>query len=138
MLLHLREGGEFVTPTEAVERFEAETGYDCDSPTSWADSERDPSAWLGNVLQREAALKIHGIEDAVLRTGDSRLVHAWSKLQCSDHFHYMSTKGGTDGAVHRYFSPFESPYEAYIYYMNALADLQIRVERANATREVAA
>ncbi len=109
--LGLERGADFVTPGEAVEEFRAERRYECDIPASWADSERDPSAWLGNVMQREACLKIHALEQSVKATGNGRLVHAWSKLQSSDHFHYMSTKEGTDGMVHRYFSPHESPYD---------------------------
>ncbi|MFP6897289.1 MAG: glycoside hydrolase family 57 protein [Roseibacillus sp.] len=134
--LVLERGGEFLTPGEAVARFDADSEYDCVSPTSWADSERDPSAWTGNVMQQEASLKVHGIEQGVLETGDARLLHSWSKLQSSDHFHYMSTKEGPDGMVHRYFSPYDTPYDAYIYFMNALADLQIRVDRINTLRAV--
>ncbi len=135
--LALRQGVRFVTPSEAVEQFEAVHEYDCHAPTSWADQERDLSAWLGNVMQQEAARKLHAIESAVLATEDAGLLRAWSRLQCSDHLYYMSTKGGTDGMVHRYFSPFRSPYHAYIYFMNTLADLQIRLDRGR-TSPVAA
>lgn len=129
VLLALAEGVEFVTPGEAVERHEPRYLYDCHAPTSWADRERDLSAWLGNVMQQESAQKVYAIGEAVRATGDPAILKAWSKLQCSDHLHYMSTKGGTDGGVHGYFSPYTSPYSAYIYFMNALADLQIRVGR---------
>ena len=132
--MYLERGGEFVSPSMAVARFEVESDYDCSQPTSWAESERDPSAWIGNAMQKEAALKIHGIEQAVMETGDPRLIHSWSKLQCSDHFHYMNSRVGSDGLAHRYLSPFETPYDAYIYFMNALADLQIRVDRINIAR----
>lgn len=126
--LVLKQGGQFVTPSEAVAQFSIQGDYECESPTSWADHERDLSAWLGNVMQQEAALKIHALEQGVKRCRERGLLEAWSRLQTSDHFHYMSTKSGTDGAVHGYFSPFPSPYEAYIYFMNVLADLQIRVD----------
>ena len=132
--MYLERGGEFVTPSMAVTRFEVESDYDCSHPTSWIDSERERSAWVGNAMQKEATLKIHGIEQAVMETGDPRLIHSWSKLQCSDHFHYMSSKVGSDGLVPRYSSPFETSYDAYIYFMNALADLQIRVDRINLAR----
>ncbi|NNM28430.1 MAG: alpha-amylase, partial [Akkermansiaceae bacterium] len=128
--LTLRKGGRFVTPSEAIAEFKPRHTYDCRQPTSWADYERDLSAWLGNVMQKEAADKVSALEADVLATEDPQLIHAWSKLQTSDHLHYMSTKGGTDGEVHGYFSPYDSPYDAYIYFMNALADLQIRVQRA--------
>ena len=127
--LAIAEGVEFITPSEAVDRFEPQFQYDCHSPSSWADRERDLSAWLGNVMQQEAARKIHALESDLIATRDIPLLHAWSKLQCSDHLHYLSTKGGTDGSVHGYFSPYRSPYEAYIFLMNALADLQIRIDR---------
>lgn len=136
--LHLKRGGEFLTPSMALELFDVESDYDCAHPTSWADAERDPSAWIGNAMQKEAALKIHSMEHSVMETCDARLIHAWSKLQCSDHFYYMSTKVGCDGNVHRYFCPHDSPYDAYIYFMNALADLQIRVDRVNTARIAAA
>ena len=132
--MYLERGGEFVTPSMAVTRFEVESDYDCSHPTSWIDSERERSAWVGNAMQKEATLKIHGIEQAVMETGDPRLIHSWSKLQCSDHFHYMSSKVGSDGLVPRYSSPFETSYDAYIYFMNALADLQILVDRINLAR----
>lgn len=135
--LILRKGGRFVTPSDAVAEFRPKFVYDCAKPTSWADYERDLSAWLGNVMQKEAAEKIHALGPAVLATRDRRLIHTWSKLQASDHLHYMSTKGGTDGKVHGYFSPFASPYDAYIFFMNALADLQIRLQRAGGSREAA-
>lgn len=135
LTLHL--GGRFVTPSEAIATFKPRFAYDCRQPTSWADYERDVSAWLGNVMQQEAAAKIHALEPEVLATKDAALIHAWAKLQTSDHLHYMSTKGGTDGMVHGYFSPYDSPYDAYIFFMNALADLQIRIQRSGSSREAA-
>lgn len=59
------------------------------------------------------------------------LIHVWAKLQTSDHFYYISTKGSTDGKVHKYFSPYGSPYDGYIYYMNALSDLEITLNTRN-------
>ena len=125
----LERGVGFATPSEVVAATPVWGRYDCRVPTSWADRERDLSAWMGNVMQREAIAKIHQLEEAVLRVGDPDLTHVWAKLQTSDHFHYMATKGGTDGEVHDYFSPYASPYDAYIYFMNALADLQVRLRR---------
>lgn len=125
----LDEDLRWVTPSEVVDLFRASKEYDCHWPTSWADAERDLSAWTGNVMQQEAIAKIHKLEDAVLAARDPALAHVWGKMQTSDHFYWMSTKGGTDGGVHQYFSPYGSPYDAYIYFMNALADLQIRLKR---------
>ena len=131
------EGLHWVTPGEVVDLFGATREYDCHWPTSWADAERDLSAWTGNVMQQEAIAKIHRLEEEVLAAKDPNLAHVWAKLQTSDHFYWMSTKGGTDGTVHQYFSPYSSPYDAYIYFMNALGDLQVRLRRIREEREAA-
>jgi alpha-amylase len=123
-------GLQWVTPTEAVDLYRASREYSCDSLTSWADTERDLSAWMGNVMQQEAIEKVHRLETEILAVNDPALTDQWAKMQTSDHFYWMSTKGGTDGSVHSYFTPYPSPYDAYIYFMNVLADLQIRLRRA--------
>jgi alpha-amylase len=133
----LDEGIKWVTPSEVVDLFRASKEYDCHWPTSWADAERDLSAWTGNVMQQEAIAKIHRLEEEVLAAKDPDLTHAWAKMQTSDHFYWMSTKGGTDGSVHQYFSPYGSAYDAYIYFMNALADLQIRLKRIQQAKAAA-
>ena len=125
----IEAGSQFVTPMEAVEVYRASREYDCHFITSWADAERDLSAWMGNIMQQEAIAKVHRLEQAVLAVKDPDLTHTWAKMQTSDHFYWMSTKGGTDGSVHSYFSPYPGPYDAYIYFMNVLADLQIRLRR---------
>ena len=94
---------------------------------SWADTERDLSAWRSNQMQHEALDKIYSFEQSVKQFGDQKLIDDWRKLTTSDHFYYMCTKYWNDGDVHKYFSPYESPYEAFIYYMNVLKDLEIRV-----------
>lgn len=127
-------GSQFVTPTEAVEVYRAAREYDCHFITSWADAERDLSAWMGNVMQQEAIAKVHRLEQEILAVKDDDLTHTWAKMQTSDHFYWMSTKGGSDGNVHSYFSPYPSPYDAYIYFMNVLADLQIRLKRAQESK----
>ena len=81
-------------------------------------------------MQQEAIEKIHRLEPDVLAVNDPEITDMWAKMQTSDHFYWMSTKGGTDGNVHTYFTPYPSPYDAYIYFMNVLADLQIRLSRA--------
>jgi alpha-amylase len=92
-----------------------------------SDTDRDLTAWTGNDIQRDALQKIYQIEEDVLRTGDAYLIEQWRKLQTSDHFYYMCTKWSQDGDVHAYFSPYQSPYDAYIAFMNALSDLTLRV-----------
>ncbi|MFT4177524.1 MAG: glycoside hydrolase family 57 protein [Luteolibacter sp.] len=123
-------GLQWVTPMEAVSFYRADDEYACPFMTSWADSERDLSAWMGNVMQQEAIAKVHRLEKEILAVKDPALTHTWAKMQTSDHFYWMSTKGGTDGLVHTYFTPYPSPYDAYIYFMNVLADLQIRLRRS--------
>jgi alpha-amylase len=112
----------FRTPAEAVEADEAIGEIDCPDFISWADEERDTTAWLGNAMQRDAARKLYDLETGVRRRKDEKLLRTWRMLQTSDHFYYMCTKWFSDGDVHRYFNPYESPYEAYINYMNLLDD----------------
>jgi alpha-amylase len=126
----IEAGLQWVTPSEAVELYRAAREYPCEALTSWADAERDLSAWMGNDMQQEAISKIHRLESDILAVDDRELTATWAKMQTSDHFYWMATKGGTDGSVHSYFTPYPSPYDAYIYYMNVLADLQIRLQRA--------
>ena len=126
----IEAGLQWVTPTEAVELYRASREYDSEAITSWADTERDLSAWMGNVMQQEAIAKVHHLEQEILAVNDPILTDMWAKMQTSDHFYWMATKGGTDGSVHTYFSPYPSPSDAYEYFMNVLADLQIRLCRA--------
>lgn len=94
---------------------------------TWADTERDLTAWLGNSMQHEAMRYLYELEHDLLRSGDQALINDWRKLQTSDHAYYMCTKWFRDGDVHAYFSPYESPYEAFLYYMNAIRDIRYRV-----------
>ncbi|HET9485948.1 MAG TPA: hypothetical protein VFO54_00855, partial [Chryseosolibacter sp.] len=94
----------------------------------WADGERDLSAWLGNEMQRDAFDTLMGMETDIKDLHDKALLNEWRTLQTSDHFYYMSTKKGSDGDVHNYFSPYPSPYEAFINYMNVLTDFALRVK----------
>ncbi len=118
----------FVTPTEAIDRFDAVAELDVPNYISWADVERDLSAWLSNSIQHDAISKIYELEKDVIASKDMKLISDWRRLQTSDHFYYMCTKWFEDGDVHKYFNPYESPYEAFIAYMNVLADLNQRVE----------
>ncbi len=121
----------FVTPSEAIVKYKAKGIYDVEEVTSWADQERNLSAWNGNNMQKEALKKIFALEKLVKRSRNKDLIHVWAKLQTSDHFYYMSTKGHTDGMVHDYFSPYSSPYDGYIYFMNTLSDLEIMLNQRN-------
>lgn len=103
--------------------------FDAHAPVSWADIERDLSAWRGNHLQEAALAGIYALEHAVKSLRDPVLLDSWRKLQTSDHFYYLCTKYWADGDVHKYFSPYESPYEAYRRYSHALEDLRLRIER---------
>ncbi len=123
-------GLQWVTPTESVELYRASRDYSSSSMSSWADTERDLSAWMGNVMQQDAIAKVHRLEQEVLAVNDPALTDMWAKMQTSDHFYWMSTKGGLDGKVHTYFTPYPSPKDAYTYFMNVLADLKIRLRRA--------
>ncbi len=101
--------------------------YDVHNHISWADSERDLSAWQGNHIQKAALNAIYAVEKAVKATKDADLIEQWRKLQTSDHFYYMCTKFWADGDVHKYFSPYDSPYEAYRRFSHALAALKTKV-----------
>jgi alpha-amylase len=94
---------------------------------SWADRERDLSAWLGNDMQRDAFDCMVRMERDIKSIDDSDLLERWRWLQTSDHFYYMSTKKNDDGNVHAYFSPYPSPYEAFMNYMNVLNDFSYQV-----------
>lgn len=118
----------FKTPTETIESYEATGEIDVPDILTWADTDRDLTAWTGNDIQKDAIAAIYAIEDDVMSTEDAELIETWRKLQTSDHFYYMCTKWSDDGDVHAYFSPYESPYDAYVAFMNALSDLQLRVQ----------
>jgi len=120
------QGRGFMTATEAVTTHDAVDELDMPHTVTWADTERDLSAWLGNSMQTEAMRLLYGIEDHILRTGDQQLIDTWRLMQTSDHAYYMCTKWFRDGDVHAYFSPYESPYDAFLYYLNALRDVRWR------------
>jgi alpha-amylase len=123
----------FYTVSEAVETFEPVGEISMPNTVTWADNERDLSAWLGNSMQHEALRYIYSLEDDIIRTGDLELITDWRKLQTSDHVYYMCTKWFTDGDVHAYFSPYESPYDAFLYFINAVRDLRWRLHSHHKT-----
>lgn len=121
------ENNTFYTASEAIAAHQPQGEISMPHTVTWADSERDLTAWLGNSMQHEAMRHLYALEDAVLRTEDVELISDWRKLQTSDHAYYMCTKWFTDGDVHAYFSPYASPYDAFLYYMNALRDVRYRL-----------
>ena len=117
----------FATPSEIAEKFQPVSAINVPYPISWADEERDLTAWLGNEMQQEAFDKLYMLQPKITQINDRKLLADWSYLQCSDHLYYMSTKFFSDGDVHAYFNPYETPYEAFINYMNILSDFTIRL-----------
>lgn len=117
----------FATPSEIVANFQPVSVVSVPQPISWADEERDLTAWLGNELQDEAFNKIYELADRMNKVTDSVMIKDWNYLQASDHFYYMCTKFFSDGEVHKYFNPYESPYEAFINYMNVFSDFKLRL-----------
>ena len=111
-----------LTASEAVTTVKSHSALSATQTVSWADQERDLSAWLGNDMQRDAFHSLLKLEKQVKALADNELLKYWRQLQTSDHFYYISTKRGSDGTVHDYFSPYPSPYEAFINYMNVLTD----------------
>ena len=129
----------FDTPSEAIAQFEPAGVYDAPHMISWADTERDLSAWLGNPMQSNALYELYRLEAPIktrladATTDEERqraefLLEDWRRLTTSDHFYYMCTKYFADGDVHKYFNPYESPYDAYINFMNVLDNIRARAE----------
>ncbi len=122
---------EFVTPEQAGKKHKAVATLDVPDPISWADEERDITAWLGNELQSDAFKKLYNVTEKIALIDENDPLWAdFGHLQESDHFYYMCTKFFSDGAVHKYFNPYDTPYEAFINYMNVLSDFIIRVDDA--------
>ncbi len=131
---------DFVTPYEAIRRYPERGELDVPFIVSWADTERDLTAWLGNKMQQYALRKLYELEERVLRTGRKDIIEDWRKLQISDHFYFMCTKWFADGDVHKYFNPYDTPYDAFINFMNVLEDLKKRIEEVEnhkITRDIA-
>jgi alpha-amylase len=120
---------DFKTPSEIVQCYEAVDTIDVPHLISWADIERDLSAWLGNAMQSNAIHELYRLEKKIKKAGDEKIIADWRKLQTSDHFYYMCTKYFADGDVHKYFNPYDSPYDSYINFMNVLDNLQKRCSR---------
>lgn len=117
----------FRTPSELMKSVKPVGTYDVHNISSWADVHRDLSAWLENDMQKQAFSEVKQLEKAVKSRNDPNLLDAWRKLQISDHFYFMCTKWFADGDVHKYFNPYDSPYEAFLNYMNVIRDLRSRL-----------
>ncbi len=124
----------FLTPRQVVETYPAMDVVDVPHLISWADTERDLSAWLGNPMQSGALHEVYRLERFIKQLGDETLLADWRRLQTSDHFYYMCTKYFADGDVHKYFNPYDSPYDSYINYMNVLDHLKRRCNLLAAER----
>ena len=130
-----RPDNKFSFPSEIIEQYNPVASLDIPDYVSWADVERDLSAWLGNDMQRAALEKLYSLEDALKATNNEKLLEDWRKLQTSDHFYYMCTKWFNDGDVHKYFNPYDSPYDGFIYFMNVFKDMQQRIAMSKDRKE---
>lgn len=119
---------DFAMLSESIDRYSVRDEIDVPYITSWADMERDLSAWIGNEMQKDALDRLYELEKDVLSLNDEKIIDLWRKFQTSDQVYYMSTKGMGDGTVHGYFSPYKSPYDAFISFSNALSDFKLRIE----------
>ncbi|WP_363323161.1 glycoside hydrolase family 57 protein [uncultured Desulfovibrio sp.] len=128
----------FVTPSEAADRYDPVADLDVHNFMSWADAERDLTAWLGNDMQHDAIEAVYRLEPKIRQLNNPGMLRTWQRLQTSDHFYYMCTKWFADGDVHSYFNPYGTPYDAYINYMNVLADFSLRIDAALGSTQPAA
>ena len=119
----------FTTPSEVAKNIQPVAPLNVEYAISWADEERDTTAWLGNEMQEDAVEKLYALTDKMKHIKNKNLRRDWNNLQASDHFYYMSTKILSDGMVHDYFNPYNSAYDAFINFMNVLSDFTIRVKK---------
>jgi len=126
----------FLTVSEACDSDEPKGELSMPWTVTWADTERDLSAWLGNSMQHEAMQALYEMKQEVLDTEDEQLIEDWSRLSTSDHPYYMCTKYFNDGDVHAYFSPYDSPYDAFLYFMNSLRDMRERLDEIKAKQKL--
>ncbi len=132
-LYHLPEqwlqtpGNTFMTVSEVIDANEPHDQVDMPQTVTWADTERDLSAWLGNGMQEQSIHALYELHDKIIGTKDLSLIEDYRRLQTSDHFYYMCTKWFNDGDIHAYFSPYENPYDAFIAFINAYHDIKFRL-----------
>ena len=133
----IREGRfTFTTPSELSGQVHLPEVITTTKAISWADEARDLSAWLGNNMQRDAFESLYKFHRAIMESENESLINVYRHLQTSDHFYYMSTKQGHDGNVHQYFSPYRSPYEAFMNYMNVITDLELGLADSSSRKQV--
>jgi len=118
----------FATPSEVVDEYQPVSSVKVPNTISWADEEKDMAAWLGNEMQEEAFNNLYDLSDKMKMVKNKDMIRDWNYLQTSDHFYYMCTKVFSDGEIHDSFNPYESPYEAFINYMNVLNDFTLRLD----------
>jgi alpha-amylase len=118
---------QFLLPREVPEKHAVVGTIDCPQYISWADSQKDASAWLGNTMQNDAARAMYQLLKEVRHSHNKHLLDDWRKLSAADHLYYISTKGFSDGDVHKYFSPYKTPYDAFINMMNVLENMRKRL-----------
>jgi len=118
----------FLTPSEVVKKFPVRDELDVQHVLTWADTERDLSAWNGNEMQTDALNQVYALEHKIMKSKNDKLISKWRKLTTSDHFYYMCTKWFNDGDVHAYFNPYDSPYDSFRYFMNVLKDIELRLD----------
>lgn len=128
-LLARHKNIKMINPSQAIATLEPVDTLHVPDSISWADEDRDLSAWIGNDMQKDAFDALRKLERPLKEIGNATLLNTWRYLQTSDHFYYMSVKTGNDGNVHNYFSPYASPYAAFMNYMNVLTDLSLQVEK---------
>ena len=119
----------FLTPSDVIEKCEPKAELSFKRVTSWADVDRDLSAWVGNQMQQSSIRQVFELGPELRARGDESQLHIWRRLLTSDHFYYMCTKWFADGDVHKYFNPYESPYDSFISFMNVLHDLRLRLKQ---------
>jgi len=118
---------QFVTVSEACNLMPPADEISMPETVTWADTERDLSAWLSNSMQKSAMNDLYSMRGKILASGDEKLISDWRILTTSDHPYSMCTKYWNDGDVHAYFSAYASPYESYMYFMNVLRDISYRI-----------
>ena len=119
---------QFLLPKEVTKKHTAKDILPVPYPISWTDEERDITSWLGNELQKEAFTELFKIQPLVKKKKNAEINEDYSRLQASEHFYFMRTKLFSGADYHKYILPYESPYEAFINYMNVLSDFIERVK----------
>ena len=129
--LMAKEGIQTLSVSEAISLFDPVDSFKVpvDETISWADVEKDLSAWLGSEEQRTIFNRHKSLLKLLKDLGDDELIRIWRYLSTSDHLYYMSSKGGASGEVHRYFSPYGPPTNAYCLLSAALTVLELSILR---------